>query len=711
MTTPRKSIIIATGLLALVVAMALSWGGYRAVKYVGRLQRESAERYAVQQQRQAEERARVVQARRQDVARKMSVVTLGQPTAGNDVATAAPLGAGPKVSSGLTVVTLGEAPKPSAPPQPSTPLRKPTPAGGLSVVTLGETQSPNPPATQVQSSDGLTRTIARPDLSAMKVAALAPIRQFERETIVAPQVARHVGGGLSRELLVPTPPLAAHAVTGRPQLATLSGIAGELPPALEMQRAAKEQPTPATDDIRIISGFSCSATLAVERVTDTHFKVKFTGTRGSLDNYFLFRLEGVAGRTVRIDFEDAPLKNWWSLNPVYSYATDLDDPASFRSEPVANPKEPVKAHNGPLLPDTSGEQWHFMPNVWSEHVKQGNGRLCMVQTFEKDVVHVGLKVPYTPGLNERLMANLKGNPHATVYEVGRTPQGRPLMVAKIGGNADDDRIRPCLLLYGREHGTEQDSSWAVEGAIRYLMSDEPSAHRLRDRFTFLLVSIMDPDGAASSFYDRISYSFTRQDPSSEAVLYAHWFQKWIDKGNRLDIALDLHNVESAEAGHLFCMYSDPNRGNSSGNLHSLIVQEVRGSTYHVVNPSLGTGYITQRLAGWLGFYFGALPLLYEVNSQEQSLHLSLLNTRDIGRRIVVGSTQYFDSSDGIAFLGAIDEGRKRRLSLRSVVGVEPEVTAIETEWRLRWAPLSKDSLGDRELELLFGDTQGNVTRQ
>lgn len=37
----------------------------------------------------------------------------------------------------------------------------------------------------------------------------------------------------------------------------------------------------------------------------------------------MFRVEGVKGRTVRIDFEDAPVGKWWSLNPVYSYITAI----------------------------------------------------------------------------------------------------------------------------------------------------------------------------------------------------------------------------------------------------------------------------------------------------------------------------------------------------------------------------------------------------
>ena len=51
----------------------------------------------------------------------------------------------------------------------------------------------------------------------------------------------------------------------------------------------------------------------------------------------------------------------------------------------------MKARNGALLPDTTGQAWHFVPEVWAG----GGGTLSFVQTFDKDEVTVAMKTPFT----------------------------------------------------------------------------------------------------------------------------------------------------------------------------------------------------------------------------------------------------------------------------------------------------------------------------
>jgi hypothetical protein len=462
------------------------------------------------------------------------------------------------------------------------------------------------------------------------------------------------------------------------------------PPALEVRREQQEAglakhaavAANAGRSVKIISGFSCSAPLSVEQISDSHFKIAFEGKRGSMDNYFLFRLEGVAGKTIRIDFEHAPLNKWWSLNPVYSYAADLDDPSSFRSAVVGDPAKTVPAHNGPLIPDTSGEQWHFMPNVWcgNREVDRKNGTLCMVQTFDQNVVYVGLKIPYTPGYNQRLMTEVSASSLAQVFEIGRSPQGRPLQLVKVGGTDADDRSRPCVLLYGREHGTEQDSSWAVEGALRFLISDDPEAAALRDRLTFLLLPICDPDAADESYYDRTTYSFTVDRPSSEAIIYANWFEAWVDAGKRLDVVLDLHNIESAEGEHLSYMYPDPHRISSCRILNNAITDRMQdGTDLHIRPGSVDQGFITNRLAGWLGYCFGPLHGLYELNSQEKWRHLTLDEVRDMGRRLILATSDYLHSDDGKAMMAFVDRVRAERVQRLATIGRGRN--AVETKMR------------------------------
>lgn len=465
-----------------------------------------------------------------------------------------------------------------------------------------------------------------------------------------------------------------------PAAQTLSTIkVGRLP--LEQQRIDEERSL-SEPDIRLVMGFECSEELAVEKVSPTHFVID-VNTRRVLRNWFLFKIEGAAGRTVRIDFKNAQLWKWSTLNPVYSYVTDLDDPASFASELVADPR-PVMAANGPILPDTSGQKWHFVSQVWMPPSRPRVGTLSMVQTFERDSAYVAMKYPYTPGYNAAFLASLENNPYAQVFTVGYSEEGRPLQIVKIGGDEEADRERPCVLMYGREHATEHDTSWVVEGAARYLLSDDPEAVTLRERVTFLLIPILDPDGAAAGVYDHLNGSFRRRNAAPEALAYAAWFEQWVDDGKRLDVALNLHNMESAEMGHMHCSYIDPGRPEPCKALHRALLRQFAG-TFYKVRAQAGEGYTTTQLNGFLGYFYGPLPLLYEFNSQEGERHLTIGEMREMGRRMVVGCMEYFGSADADAALLTIEHlraGRQQRL--RYVSG---DLNPIERAYSSNWTTI------------------------
>lgn len=446
------------------------------------------------------------------------------------------------------------------------------------------------------------------------------------------------------------------------------------PLLLEQRRIEKEQ-TLTESDIRIVMGFACSEELAVEKVSSTHFVID-VDTDQVFRNWFMFRIEGAAGRTVRIDLKNAPIQKWTTLNPVYSELTDLDDPAGFVSETPADAR-PQIAPNGPLLPDTRGQQWHFISAVWVS----GDNTLSMVHTFEQDVIHVAMRYPYTPGYNEVFMASLAGHRAVQVFTVGHSSGGQPLQILKIGGDDEADRQRPCVLLYGREYATSHDTSWVVEGAARFLLSDDPQAVALREQVTFLLIPLIDPDGALANRFDHYNRAYSERNTLPDALAYAAWFERWVDEEKRLDVAISFHNTESAFGEHLFCVYTDSGRPEPCLALHDAILDQFSDGAFNV-RQEAGSGYTITQLNGFLGYYYGPLPLLYQLNSQEADYHLTLHDLREIGRRIALGCGNYFDSSEaeealvGIQYLRA---GRKERLA-----NVPADLNPIERANQLGW---------------------------
>lgn len=362
------------------------------------------------------------------------------------------------------------------------------------------------------------------------------------------------------------------------------------------------------------------------------------------------------GRALTIDLKNVQIRKWKTLNPVYSFVEDLSDPASFRPVPLrARPVRPVKARNGPLLPDTRGQRWHFISDVQV----QGD-TLRLTQRFHEDSAWVAMKYPYTCEYAEKFFELISGmGGICEVAEIGRSREGRPIKLVKIGSGGEDRK--PCVLLYSREHPTEHDTSWVAEGAILYLLSNHPEARAIRQRFTFLVIPILDPDGAVKSQYVNITYTFADGLKTPEAVAIADWFKRWVDQGNRLDLGFSLHNVESNETKQLVCAIMEPERGrlNHCRAVDDYVMRSMKG--FDVVRNPWQRGYRLFRLAGFAGLHYGTLPMYYEVNSQAPSRHLTLAELREMGARFVRASARYLASSNGRRLLADVTKLRRERL--------------------------------------------------
>jgi hypothetical protein len=452
-------------------------------------------------------------------------------------------------------------------------------------------------------------------------------------------------------------------------------------PLLEQQRVKEVVAAPS--GIKIVTGFPCSEKLQVTKVSPTHFVIDMD-TQHVFRNWFLFHVEGITKPTaIRIDLANSQLWKWSTLNPVYSYVTDLNDPASFATTPVKDP-HPTVALNGPILPDTSGQKWHFISQIWIDQSRPHVGTLYTVQTFEKDA-YVAMKYPYTPGYNHAWLASLKGNPHVKVMTVGKSAEGRPLQIVQIGDG--DPTKTPCVLIYAREHSNEQDGSWLVQGAAEFLCSDDGTAKDIRARYAFILIPLLDPDGAINSNRENITETFTPWSPSPEAVAYSNFFKAQIDSGRRLDLVIDLHNLESAEGPDLLCaqMEKTPTRRVHCLALHSCMLDEFQSNGYSVQEKPWGFGESTRRLGGWLAMTYGSIFMPYEINSQEGRIHLSLRALVGFGSLTARAVERYFGSADfrtGITEIDAIRKSRNARWQARHTTA--PSKNAIYAEAKCKW---------------------------
>jgi hypothetical protein len=413
-------------------------------------------------------------------------------------------------------------------------------------------------------------------------------------------------------------------------------------PALELARQKDDGGPPVT----IETGFECSTPLTVTTLSATHLLVRLTTP--VYRDWFMFRVRGAAGRAVRIDIKNdsGTLDKWWSLNPVY-----LDSAQAGSSLPTAA----AKGWNGATLPDTSGQDWHFIANAWM----QDSATFSFVQKFPGDEATVAMRVPYTPTDNEAYFKALAANSLAKIVQVGQSRQGRPLLLLQIG---QPEAGKPCVLIYAGEHADEHDAMWVARGAADYLLSADPSAAALRQKFTWLIIPMLDPDSSFVSRHEGIIISFLMALKTPESIAYANWFAAWANAGHRLDVVFDLHNRQSHEGTDVEAalMERDGVRGTASLALHQTLMNDVAAGGFTFARRPLQWGWSPDRLGGWLSRRFGPITLAYELNSQDPTKHLNLQQLAELGKIFADSAAKFLPSPQGSAALADIDQRRALR---------------------------------------------------
>jgi len=153
--------------------------------------------------------------------------------------------------------------------------------------------------------------------------------------------------------------------------------------------------------IRIVTGFDYSPDyIAVTHVSGNNFKLTFPDDGTRVGGWYMFKVEGAAGKTVSVTMTNVPGK-WRTHHPVYSYSKDLGSLKSFISkkprtthqaqtpESELSPKGKRKGRRqGPVIPDTSLEKWHYIADV-----TRSNRCLIVTHTFTEDHAYVAMRVP------------------------------------------------------------------------------------------------------------------------------------------------------------------------------------------------------------------------------------------------------------------------------------------------------------------------------
>ncbi len=278
--------------------------------------------------------------------------------------------------------------------------------------------------------------------------------------------------------------------------------------------------------------FEAGSAGRVETVSENHIRVAVIGEtdqgkRNRQPSWFYFRLDGAAGREVIIELDQ--------LHGEYNYKKH--DGSGLRN------MKPVYSYDNLT--------WtHFDSSEWDAKSSSIKVRLKPA----KDRVWIARQPPYTTAHLERLLKEIGGSKYLKREVVGKTAGGRPILLLTVTNPAAPDQNKKVIWLMARQHAWESGTSWVCEGALRFLVSADPAAARIRDGYVFKIFPMADPDGVVRGGvrFNAYGYDLNRNwdtaDPQRMPEIFAQRkaMLEWIDRGGRMDLFVSLHNTESAD---------------------------------------------------------------------------------------------------------------------------------------------------------------------
>lgn len=284
--------------------------------------------------------------------------------------------------------------------------------------------------------------------------------------------------------------------------------------------------------VSIFTNFEGGSLGKVERVSKTHLRCAVVGEvdqekRNRQASWYYFRVDGARGRTLTIDL--------------------IDLPGEYNYQPNRG------AITEGMTPFYSEDQKTWRPLLTSEYDAKTPMMRLTIKTRSNSVWIAALP-PYTQQHLTTLLKELAGRSELRSQIVGKTVGGRDITLLTITDPATPDAGKKVVWLMARQHAWESFTSWVCEGALRFLLSPNESARRIRRETIFKIFPMGDPDGVARGGvrYNARGFDFNRNwdaddsDQTPEITAQRRAVFDWLDKGGKIDLFLTLHNTDPAE---------------------------------------------------------------------------------------------------------------------------------------------------------------------
>ncbi|HKT12155.1 MAG TPA: M14-type cytosolic carboxypeptidase [Terriglobia bacterium] len=318
--------------------------------------------------------------------------------------------------------------------------------------------------------------------------------------------------------------------------AGLGGIVAAGKPArvaAETSASADETASaPGKSGLTFSTGFEGGSLGKIIRVTDTYTRCILLGEvdqfgRNRQISWYYFRIDNAPDSELTIDF------------------TDIVGEYNFRpgAQAITPDTPPVYSYDNHHWTHVSKKNWTALASSMRLRIRPTERRLW--------IAHVP---PYTNRNLARLLESIKRSPELRYEVIGKSVQGRDIPLLTITDPGRGKQQKKVVWLMFRQHSWEGGSSWVSEGAIRFLLSSDPAAARIRRETVFKILPMQDPDGVfrGGVRYNAYGYDLNRNwdtdDPVKmpEITAACNSIADWTNQGKRTDFFLSLHNDEENE---------------------------------------------------------------------------------------------------------------------------------------------------------------------
>ena len=205
---------------------------------------------------------------------------------------------------------------------------------------------------------------------------------------------------------------------------------------------------------------------------------------------------------------------------------------------------------------SDGKVWKIIP---AEMIEKGHK---VKIHMDSDKIYVAGMEPYRISDLEKLKNDIQGNALVEIKPIGKTVEGRPLEIIRIG--KEDVPFR--VFIRARAHPWEAGGNWVVQGLIRNLLESKNKELRYLDKYCVYILPMANMDGVARGYtrFNSLGMDLNRgmnrpADPtlSPENVAFESWMKEMTDKGMEPDIVMDLHNDRNGKLA-----FGNPSKVNS-----------------------------------------------------------------------------------------------------------------------------------------------------